>query len=156
MSLYVVSTGKRTIKENATTTLLLVTPGAVAIKVRQFDIALGSAGVAEELQFDVYRVETLGTPEGEAYTPLAADERDGAANAAAKILETGKEVFKKEPTAVKVLASYLIQPLGGLFSVPFPYGGEVGTKVSGAGIGIRAVTPVGVKCTGIVNLWFEE
>ncbi len=155
MALYTVSTGKLTLTESATKSLILLNPVTVSIKVRQLDISLAASAAAEEIQFDLYRVATLGTPEGEAATPALADERDGAATSSALIAKASEGGFKKEPTAVTLLASYLLQPLGGVISIPLPYGAEVVTKLAGARLGVRYVSPA-VKPACIGTLWFEE
>lgn len=155
MSLYTVSTGKLTLAESAEHSLILINPEKVAVKVRQLDISLGASAAVEEVQFDLYRVTTLGTPEGETATPALVIEDGSTATSPALIAKASEKGFKKEPTSVTVIASYLVQPLGGLFSLPFPFGAEPVTKQGGSRIGIRYSSPA-VKPTCIVQLWFEE
>lgn len=149
MSLFVIPTGETTLTESATKSLILLAPGAREVKLRQIDISVAAKEAIEEVRFEIYRVETIGAPAGTAATPQLANETDGAALAAALTLLT------TEPTAVKVLASYLLQPLGGVISIPFPYGAEICSKASGARIGLRYITPT-VKPKCAANLWFEE
>jgi hypothetical protein len=155
MGIYAVTTGKLTLAAAATKSLILITP-VNATKLRQLDISLGAAAAAEEVEFDLYRVNALGAPEGEAATPELIDERDTAASDSALIAKASENGFKKEPTSVKVIAPYLIQPLGGLLSMPFPYGAEPGAAKGGKPIGLRYTTPAGVTPTCIATLWFEE
>lgn len=150
MALYTVPTGKITLTEAVTKSLILVNPATVSIKLRQIDISLGASAVSEEIQFDLYRVTELGSAAGTATTPQLADERDGAATSSALTALT------TEPTKVNVLASYLVQPLGGLFTLPFPFGGEVASKLAGARIGLRYTAPASVKPSCAAQLWFEE
>ena len=150
MALYIVPTGKVTLTETATKSLILVNPATVGIKLRQIDVALGAGAVSEEVQFDLYRVTELGSAAGAATTPQLADERDGAATS------TALTILTTEPTKVNVLASYLVQPLGGLFSLPFAFGAEVASKLAGARIGLRYTTPASVKPSCVAQLWFEE
>jgi hypothetical protein len=150
MALYTVPTGKTTLTESATKSLILINPQTNSIKVRQLDVSLSASAAAEEVQIDLYRVETIGSAAGAATTPQLADERDGAATSSALTILT------TEPSAVKVLASYFVQPLGGFISIPFPYGAEVVSKLAGARIGIRYTTAASVKPPCVAQLWFEE
>lgn len=155
-ALYTVLTGKLTLTEAATKSLILINPATIALTLRQIDISLGAASGSEEVQFDVYRATAIGAPEGEAATPTPADEKDGPATSSALIGKPAEGGFKKEPTTALVIASYLIQPFGGLFSIPFPYGSEIRTKLAGQRIGLRYVTPASVKPACIAAVWFEE
>lgn len=156
MALFTVSTGKLTLTESATKSLILLNPATVSIKLRQLDISIGASAAAEEVQFDLYRVGTLGTPEGEAATPVIADNLGGAATTTALIAKASEGGFKKEPTAVTAIASYLIQPLGGIISIPFPFGAEPACALAGARMGVRFTTPGSVKPACIATAWFEE
>lgn len=148
--LYVVSSGETTLEAAKKKSLILINPATAAIKLRQLDISLGAAAAAEEVLFEVYRVETIGAAAGAASTPQLANEKDAAS------LSSGLIILTTEPTAVKVIAPYLVQPLGGLVSIPFPYGAEIGSKAGGARIGVRYTTPTGVAPKCVANLWFEE
>lgn len=152
MALFVVPIVATALTAEKTKSLILLEPGAaVEVKLRQLDISLGAAAVSEEVQIDIYRVETIGTPAGTGPTaPQLANEMGSAAQSKALTILT------TEPTAVKVLASYMVQPLGGLFSMPLPYGSEIIAKPGGARLGVRYVTPAGVAPKCLANLWFEE
>jgi hypothetical protein len=95
-------------------------------------------------------VSTLGSPAGTTATPWQSDERDHAANATALIN------LSAEPSAYTVLPGYYLQPLGGLYTLPLPYGREIIGKAGGFAIGIRYTTPAAVAPNIIANLWFEE
>lgn len=150
MALYTVPTGNVALTAAATKSLILINPAIIAVKIRQLDISLGQTAAAEEVLFDLYRVETIGPAAGAAATPQPSDERDAASTSSALINLTS------EPTAVKVLASYLVQPLGGLLSIPFNFGAEVGSKLAGARLGLRYTTPAAVTPKCVAQLWFEE
>ena len=150
MALYVVTTGKLALTANATKSLALVNPATPAFKVRQIDISLDGSAAAAGVQFDVYRVVTIGSAAGTATTPGLADERDIAAQSSALTALT------TEPTTVSVLASYYLQPLGGFVVLPFPFGAEVIGKGGGNRIGVRYVTPSGVSPDCLLNFWLEE
>ena len=148
--LYTVSNGSVALTASATKSLILLNPTTVAIRLRQIDISLGQTAAAEEVLFDLYRVETIGPAAGAAATPQPADEKDAAAVSSALINLTS------EPTAVKVLASYLVQPLGGLLSIPLNFGAEIASKAAGARLGLRYTTPAAVTPKCVAQLWFEE
>lgn len=148
--LYVVNSGETTLEAAKKKSLILINPATIAIKLRQLDISLGASAAAEEVLFELYRVETIGSAAGAATTPQLANEKDSAATS------TALTILTTEPTAVKVIAAYLIQPLGGFFSIPFPYGAEVGSKSGGARLGLRYTTPAAVAPKCVTNIWFEE
>jgi hypothetical protein len=150
MALYIVTTGKVTLTGGSTKSLALLNPVTNAFKVRQIDISLDASTASTGVQFDLYRVATIGTPAGTTTTAVLADERDTAATT------TSLTTLTAEPTTVTVLASWYVQPLGGLVVIPFPYGGEPIGKGAGNRIGIRYVTPASVTPDCLLNVWFEE
>lgn len=149
-ALYTVSSGNVALAAAVTKSLILLNPVVGAMRVRQIDVSLGQAAAAEEVLFDLYRVETIGPAAGAAGVVQLADEKDAAAGTTALINLTS------EPTAVKVLASYLLQPLGGLLSIPLNFGAEIATKAAGARIGLRYTTAAAVTPKCVAQLWFEE
>jgi hypothetical protein len=150
MALYAVTTGKVTLTASATKSLVLVNPATPAFKVRQLEVSMDASAAAAGVEFDLYRTSTVGSPAGSAATPAQADERDIAAQS------TALTALTTEPTAVTVIASYYLQPFGGVLVVPFPYGAEVIGKGGGNRIGVRYVTPSGVTPDCLLNLWWEE
>lgn len=150
MALYIVTSGKVTLTSAATKSLILINPATAAIKVREIDISLDGSTAATGVQFDLYRVATLGSPAGTTATPAQADERDIAAQS------TALSALSAEPTSVTVLASWYLQELGGMLTLPFPFGAEPIGKGGGARIGLRYVTASGVTPDCLANIWFEE
>lgn len=150
MALYCIPTGKVTLTANATKSLILVNPAVVTFKVRSIEISLDAAAAAAAVQFDLYRVTTIGTPAGTTGVEWAADERDVAAQS------TSLTALSTEPTAVSVGPSFYVQPLGGWQVYPFPFGAEVIGKGVGSRLGVRYVTPAGVSPDCLLNFWIEE
>lgn len=151
MALYTVTTGKVTLTAAATKSLILIDPVSVSIKVRKVVVSLDASAVAAGVQFDLYRVSTIGTPAGTTATPALCDERDSAATS------TALTVLTAEPTAVTVIDSIYVQPLGGLYADWQPYGAEgVVAKSAGARIGLRYTTPTGVTPDCLATVYFEE
>lgn len=147
--LYVVRTGELTLTESATKSLILIAPQGNIAKLRQIDISLAATAAQEEILFQLYRVETIGTPTGTAKACEPCEEYSPAAAA------TALTALTAEPTAVKVLADWLVQPLGGMISIPFPFGGEVAAKAVGARLGLRYISKTS-KPLCAANIWFEE
>lgn len=148
MALYVANAAK-TALTSGTKTILLLNPVTDSFIIRQIDISMDATAASAAVQFDLYRVATVGTPAGTSVTPALADERD-----TTSITTTALSWLSAEPTTVTVLASYFVQPLGGLFVLPFPYGAEVIGKPAGNRIGLRYVSTVTPNC--LANIWFDE
>jgi hypothetical protein len=150
MALYTVTSGKVTLTAAATKSLILVNPVTPAFKLRKVVVSLDASAAAAGVQFDLYRVSTIGTPAGTSATPALTDERDAAAQSTALVALT------TEPTAVTVLDSEYLQPLGGLFPDWQPYGAEIIGKGGGNRIGLRYTTPSGVTPDCLATFYIEE
>jgi hypothetical protein len=150
MALYVVSTGKVTLTAAATKSLILLNPPAQEVTLRKITISLDGSSAAAGVQFDLYRVSTLGTPAGTTATPALTDERDVASQSSALTALT------TEPTAVTVIDSVYLQPLGGLLPDWQPFGAEPMIKGGGNRLGLRYVTPASVSPDCLASFWFDE
>lgn len=150
MRLYTVPTGEITPEEAKTKSLILVNPATIAVAIRQLDVSIRAKEALDEIRFDLYRVNAIGTPAGTSTTPISADARDAAATS------TALTALTTEPTSVFVIASYFIQPFGGVLSIPFPFGAEPVAAAGGARIGLRYTTPSGVKPPMAAQFWIEE
>lgn len=149
MALYTVPI-KTQLTASSNKTLILVNPITVSIKIRQIDVSLDNAAATPGVQFDIVRCAVGGgvsTP----FVPIKVDERDGAATS------TVATIYTTEPTAVPaIIASYYVQPLGGLLPLPFPYGSEIIAAKTGFGIGLRYTTAASVTPDVVAQIWFEE
>ena len=154
--IYSATTGKILLTSNSTKTLVLLNPVTNLFKIRQIDFSFDDATVASGVQMDIYRVNTLGTPTGLTATVQQFDARDTVPTTTALIATTTSGGISTEPSSVFVIASYLIQPLGGLYSIPFPYGAEIIGQGAGSRIGVRYNNPANVSTDCIVNIAFEE
>lgn len=147
---FVVTTGSLALTASATKSLILLAPGTPEAKITQLDISMNATAVSPEVQFDLYRVTTLGSPAGTSTTPLLLDAvQQAAATSALTALTT-------EPTTVVPLYSYFLQPLGGVLVIQYPLGREPTMTTAGARWGLRYVAPAGVSNNAIANITFEE
>ncbi len=147
--LYVVRTGELTLAESVTKSLILLNPVANIVKLRQLDVSLAATAAQEEILFQLYRVETIGAPAGTAAAIQPGEEW------APATATTALTALTAEPTAVKIIADYLVQPLGGIISIPFPFGAEIAAKAAGARLGLQYKSKTS-KPVAACNLWFEE
>lgn len=149
-AVYTVPSGKVTLTAAATKSLILINPATVAIRLRKVVVSLDASAAAAGVQFDIYRVTTVGSAAGTSTTPLLANEADGAATS------TALTVLTTEPTTVSVIDSFYVQPLGGYFVDWAPYGAEIASKLAGERLGLRYTTASGVTPDCLATLWFEE
>lgn len=151
MALYTVPTGKVTLTAAATKSLILVNPATVSIKVRKVVISMDATTAAAGVQFDLYRVVTIGSATGASTTPVLTDERDGAATS------TALTTLTTEPTTVTVIDSVYLQPLGGVYIDWQPFGAEgLVAKLAGARLGLRYTTAASVTPDCLATFYFEE
>ena len=145
-----VPTGKVTLSGGSTKSLILLTPGTPELRLTEISISLDNASAAQAVEFDLYRVVTVGSATGTSTTPLKLDPASGAAAA------TSYTVLTTEPTTVSVLDSWYLQPLGGLLVLQYPLGREPIGQTGGSALGIRYVTPSSVTPDCVCTFWFEE
>jgi hypothetical protein len=151
VALYTVPVKQKIKASEGPKTLALIKPEAAAIKIRQIDVSLDSAGAAAGVQFDIFRA-TFEAGGGEEKTPIKIDARDE--SAASKAYITYTEANK--PALGFIIATYYLQPLGGLLPLPFPYGAEIIGKAKGECIGLRFTTVAGTEADVAAQIWFEE
>lgn len=149
MALFSVPTGKVTLSSASTKSLILLAP-TPKCTLRKITISLDGSAAAAAVEFDLYRVVTLGSPTGTSTTPLLADPSTQAAGSSALTALTA------EPTTVSVLDAEYVQPLGGLLADWQPFGAEVIAAASGSRVGLRYVTASGVTPDCLATFWFEE
>lgn len=149
-SLYVATTGKVALAASTTESLLLLNPVTNKGAIFQVDVSMDASSLAEGVQFDLYRVTDLGEPAGTALTPLPLSPTDP------EPTTTALSALTTEPADVEVLASWLVQPVGGLLPLQLPLGREVVLAGGGARVGLRYTTPASVTPDCIANVWFEE
>lgn len=147
---YVYTSGKVTLAAAATKSLLLVKPAATrGLRLIGVDISFDGSAAAAGVQVDLYRTTATTAPTGTAVTGQVMDE------STASPLSTGLGTITVEPS-LTVLASWLVQPLGGLLPLQLPLGREFGAKAGGQYIGVRVTTPSGVNPDVVVNMYVEE
>lgn len=150
--LYTVTSGKVTLTASATKSLILLAPATnITCTLRAVVIGMDASAAAAGVEFDLYRVATLGSPTGTSATPALTDERDSAAASTALIALTA------EPTTVTIVDSIPLQPLGGVIKDWQPFGAEgLSTKAAGARIGLRYTTPASVTPDCWATFYYEE
>ncbi|MHB1950242.1 MAG: hypothetical protein ACYCQK_02055 [Acidiferrobacteraceae bacterium] len=151
MATYTLTSGKVTLTAAATKTLLLYNPNVARAILRDFTISLDASTAAAGVQFDLYRVSTLGTPAGTAATSNLTDEQDSADPNTGHLI-----ALTTEPTSVSVIDSVFLQPLGGAIKDWQPFGVELlKTKIAGARIGIRYTTASGVTPDALASAYID-
>lgn len=147
---YVLTTGKLTLTAAATKSLWLLDPVTNKAAVFQVDVSLDASALAAGVQFDLYRVTSLGTPAGTTTTPLQLNPTDPTPTT------TALTALTTEPTTVEVLASWYVQPVGGILPLQLPLGREVILAGAGARVGLRYTTAASVSPDCLANVWWEE
>jgi len=152
MAQYTVMVNGGTLTTAATKSLILLNPATVPFRVFQISVSLDNVTTdAEPVQFDLYRVVTIGSAAGTTSTPTPLDETDPAT-----AQTTALTTLTTEPTTVTVIDGWYVTPHSGLFVVQFPLGREPKAKGAGARIGLRYVTASGVTPKANATLYFEE
>lgn len=148
---FVTTTGSVTLTAAATKSLILVNPVTVAVTIIGLDVSFDAAAASAGILISLYTVTTLGSPAG---TAAVVNKMDVNSNTAATM--TGLTALSAEPTTVAVVASWYVQPFGGLWPQQLPLGREF--RMAGAGIrwGVRYVTPASVSPNCVLNLYTEE
>jgi hypothetical protein len=147
---FVMTTGKITLTAAATKSLWLLNPVTNQASLIQIDVSMDASSVVAGVQLDLYIVTTIGSAAGTTGTVNKINSTTQAATT------TGLTNLTVEPTAVNVLASWYLQPVGGLYTIQFPLGREPLLTAAGARWGFRAITPASVSPDVISNVWWEE
>jgi hypothetical protein len=147
---YSVTTGKLTLTANATKSLILLNPVTNEAKLTYVSLSLDAAAIVNGVEFDLYRVVTIGSAAGTSATVNQLDPNTQAATT------TALTALSTEPTTVAVVDGWYLQPVGGLFVLQNPLGRELKLAAAGARVGIRYVTPASVSPDCIATAYFEE
>jgi hypothetical protein len=134
----------------ATKSLILLNPVTNRAVVTQVSISLNGSAAGTAVQFDLYRVVTIGSAAGASGTQNALDPASQAATT------TSLTTLTTEPTTVVVLDTWEVQELGGLIVVQYPLGREPVLAAAGARVGIRYTTAAATTPTCASTIWFEE
>ena len=144
-----VTTGKLTLTTGATKSLWLLNPVTNRAVITEISISMDASAAAPGVQFDLYRVNSLGSAAGTAGTENPLDPASQAATT------TSLTALSTEPTSVFVLDSWYLQPLGGLIVVQYPLGREPVAAAAGSRVGLRYTT--GAETPDCVaTVWLEE
>ena len=144
-----VTTGKLTLTTGATKSLILLNPVTNRFVITQISVSMDATAAAAGVQFDLYRVNSLGSPAGTAGVENVLDPATQAATT------TGLTALSTEPTTVFVLDSWYLQPLGGLLVVQYPLGREPVGAAAGSRVGLRYTTAAETPDC-VATIWFEE
>lgn len=147
---YSVPAAITTLTAASTKSLILLNPATNRAVLTEVSISLNGSAAGTAVQFDLYRVTTLGSPTGTSTTALLLDPATQAATT------TALTVLTAEPTTVSVLDSWQVQELGGLFVIQYPLGREPVLAAAGARVGIRYTTASATTPTCACTVWFEE
>lgn len=148
---FVVTTGKVTPTATSTKSLWLLNPVTNEARITQIEISMDASGVASGLEFDLYKVTTLGSPAGTTGTENNLNPTQQAATT------TSLTTLTTEPTTKAVFASWYLQPVGGLLVIQFPLGREPVLAQAGARWGLQYITTAGSGTPDIIsNVYFEE
>ena len=148
------TTGKITLSGGSTKSLILLTPGTPELRITEVSISLDNASATQGVQFDLYRVNSLGG--SVAGTTAVFNKLDPSNGAAGASTGSSYTALTGEPSSVYVLDSWYLQPLGGLLIVQYPLGREVVGQTAGSALGIRYTTPTSVAPDCLCTIWFEE
>jgi hypothetical protein len=147
---YSVTAGAVTLTAAATKSLVLLNPVSNQFVLTQISISLNGSAAGTAVEFDLYRVVTIGSAAGTTGTENALNPLTQAATT------TSLTSLTTEPTTVLVLDSWYIQELGGLMVLQYPLGREPLAATAGARYGIRYVTPAATTPSSLCTMWFEE
>jgi hypothetical protein len=152
MTMYSVKTGSVALSAATTKSLWMLNPVTDYFLVAQFGISFDAAAATAGIGCELYRVVTIGSAAGTAYTPVKVNRvaDTGAASTAAS------SVVTTEPTTVEVLAEWFMQPFGGLYDIQYPLLREPLASAAGQRIGLRYITPAGVSPNCRAYVWFDE
>ena len=147
---FATTTGKLTLTAAATKSLILLNPVTNRMVITEISLSLDASAAAAGVQFDLYRVTTVGSAAGTTGTQSALDPATQSATT------TSLTALSTEPTTVVVLDSWYIQPLGGLILIQYPLGREPVGAAAGSRLGIRYTTAASVTPDCLATVWFEE
>ena len=147
---YSVTSGAVTLTASATKSLILLNPVTNRAVLTEISIGLNGSAAGTAVQFDLYRVVTIGSAAGSTGTENLLDPATQAATTTSLINLT------TEPTTVSVLDSWEIQELGGEMVIQYPLGREPVLAAAGARVGIRYTTVAATTPGCVCTTWFEE
>lgn len=152
MTLYAVKTGSAAMTAASTKSVWLINPASDFFLIAQLSFSMDASAAAAGVGLELYRVTTIGTPAGTAYTPVKVNRQGDAAAATTTALIT----LTTEPTAVEILAEWFLQPFGGVIDLEYPLGREPLAAAAGNRIGLRYITPAAVSPNSRSYVWFDE
>lgn len=153
MTIYAVKQGGLSHPAATTKSHWLLNPVSRPIKIVELSVSFDSAVSGASFAVELYRVTTIGSAAGSAYTPVKVN---GGADVAAA-LTTSLIALGTEATAVETLCEWMIQPFGGLIDIQYPQGREPFTATAGQRLGMRTSTPAGsTTCNSRAYVWFDE
>jgi hypothetical protein len=147
---YSVTAGAVTLAASATKSLILLNPVTNRALITQVSMSLNGSAAGTAVQFDLYRVVTIGSAAGATGTENLLDPATQAATT------TSLTSLTTEPTTVVVLDSWEVQELGGLAVVQYPLGREPVLAAAGARVGLRYTTAASTTPVCVSTIWFEE
>jgi hypothetical protein len=142
--------GAVTLTASATKSLILLNPVTNRAVITEISISLNGSAAGTAVEFDLYRVVTIGSAAGTTGTQNALDPATQVATT------TSLTSLTTEPTTVVVLDSWDVQELGGLIVIQYPLGREPVLAAAGARVGIRYVTAASTTPSCVSTIWFEE
>jgi hypothetical protein len=151
VSIYSIQTGSVALSAAATKSMWLANPATDGFVPAEIGVSFDSSAAATAPRVDLYRTTTLGSPAGTSATIVKFNDPNSAS-----ATTTGLTALSAEPTAVEVLATWFVQPAGGLFVLQYPLGREPGAVAAGQRIGLRVVTATGVTPNCVSYLLFQE
>ena len=135
----------------STKSIILLNPVSTKMTLTHIDISMDGNAAAAGVAFELYRVTTLGSAAGTAFTPRKTFDGDGAATV------TALTNLTVEPTTVDPLQSWFLQPFGGCLPLDAVLDREFSAPAAGARLGIRYVNPTGgTTCNYRVGLFWSE
>ena len=153
MAMYSVVTPMATVTAAATKSAWLLNPVTVPIVIAQLSVSFGAAAPFDAVDMELYRVTTIGSAAGTAFTPRKVN-RIG--DVQATIGTTALAPVTTEPTAVEVLAAWCVQPFGGCLDIQYPLGREPIAASAGQRLGLRYIAPATITSDYCSYVWFDE
>lgn len=147
---YSVTVAPAALTASATKSLILLNPATNRAVITLVSISLNGSAAGTAVQFDLYRVVTIGSAAGATGTENLLDPATQAATT------TSLTTLTTEPTTVAVLDTWEVQELGGLIWCQYPLGREPVLAAAGARVGLRYTTASATTPTCASTIWFEE
>lgn len=134
MALYTLRTAAVALTASSTKSLWLVNPAGPRVRLVEMGISMDGSTAAAGLAFELYRVNTLGTPAGTTATINKYYSGDGTAST------TGLHTLTTEPTSVDPFEEWYLSPFGGMLVKQWPLGREPIMAAAGARMGLRYIS----------------